>query len=208
MKRVSDRFGFTLMEVNLAIFIMAVAVLGMVALYPLGFRESQHARSDAVEAVVADGILNPLVATLSSCSSNMTWSAWTGILGNNGGACLPADGWLDYCADKTRLTPASRSSINSKTANVLQRLSVSGDFNSVGDALAVFNQCKNKDMCCALVVSYGDVPTFGGASGSGGYRLTDFSRIVICLRISKRAAQIFEQPAFYAEVHFQGDPNQ
>ena len=41
MKRLLDKFGFTLMEVNLAIFIMAVAILGMVALYPLGFRESQ-----------------------------------------------------------------------------------------------------------------------------------------------------------------------
>ena len=44
------RRGFTLMEVNLAIFIMAVAVLGMVALYPLGFRESEQSRDDVVAA--------------------------------------------------------------------------------------------------------------------------------------------------------------
>jgi Tfp pilus assembly protein PilV len=36
-----SRLGFTLMEVNLAVFIMAVGVLAMVSLYPLAFRESQ-----------------------------------------------------------------------------------------------------------------------------------------------------------------------
>ena len=35
------RQAFTLMEVNLAIFIMAAGVLGMVSLYSLGFRESR-----------------------------------------------------------------------------------------------------------------------------------------------------------------------
>lgn len=36
-----SRMGFTLMEVNLAIFIMAVGLLAMVAVYPLAYRESQ-----------------------------------------------------------------------------------------------------------------------------------------------------------------------
>ena len=212
MKRLFDRFGFTLMEVNLAIFIMAVAVLGMVALYPLGFRESQHARSDVVEAVIADGILNPLVATLSTCSSNMTWQAWKSIIpvsvqrrNDEPYACYPENGWYDYC-DQNNLTPKTRSSVNGKTEEVIRRIrSVSGDFNSVNDALSVFNQCNSKGISCALVLSYGELPTFVISGIKGGL---DYSRIVLCLRISQRAAQLFEQPVFYAEVHFQGDPNE
>ena len=204
-----DKCGFTLMEVNLAIFIMAVALLGMVALYPLGFRESQQSRSDVIEAVLADGILNPLVATLSTCSSNMTWSAWEQILGNGGsGACYPANGWLDYCGSANNLTPKSRSSINGTTQGVISRISsAGGDFSTVSDAQAILSQCDNKGIACALVVSYGDLPTFGNGGGSDGYYLPDRSRIVLCLRLAQRAAQLFEQPAFYAEVHFQGDPN-
>ena len=82
MRRCADRLGVTLMEVNLAVFIMAVAVLGMVALYPLGFRESQQSRDDVVEAVLAEGILNPIVATLSS--TNLPWSDWQSFLWSGG----------------------------------------------------------------------------------------------------------------------------
>ena len=87
------RAAFTLMEVNLAIFIMAVGVLAMTSLYPLGFRESQQSRDDVVEAVLAEGILNPIVATLSS--TNLTWSAWQGFLGalRTDGNLLPRNGW-------------------------------------------------------------------------------------------------------------------
>ena len=58
------RAAFTLMEVNLAIFIMAVGVLAMTSLYPLGFRESQQARDDVRAAVVADDVLGQLTAAL------------------------------------------------------------------------------------------------------------------------------------------------
>jgi hypothetical protein len=207
MKRLLDKFGFTLMEVNLAIFIMAVAILGMVALYPLGFRESQQARSDVVESVVADGILNPLVATLSTCSSNMTWQAWKSILG--GSTIYPDNGWLAYCGDTRNLTPKSRTAVNGTTGGVIGKIAAaSGQFNSVSDAQAIFSQCSGKGIACALVISYGELPTYGNGGGANGYYLPDYSRIVLCLRLSKRAAQLFEQPAFYAEVHFQGDPNE
>ena len=69
--------GFTLMEVNLAIFIMAVGSLAMVALYPLGFKETEQSREDVVGAAIADEILSPLVAVLSS--TNMTWQSWKSI---------------------------------------------------------------------------------------------------------------------------------
>ncbi|MBR4652659.1 MAG: prepilin-type N-terminal cleavage/methylation domain-containing protein [Kiritimatiellae bacterium] len=199
------RRGFTLMEVNLAIFIMAVAVLGMVALYPLGFRESQHSRDDIVEAAVADGILNPLAAALSTCGSNMTWQAWKQIVGSSGGALQPANGWSDYC-NGDAFTPRTKSQVNVQTRAVIQRIAdaYKGDGNPASDALAVLNNC---GLACALVLSQGELPTFGNAGGNNGFYLYDHSRIVLTLRLSRRAAQLFEQPAFYTEVHYQGDPN-
>ena len=58
--------AFTLIEVNLAIFIMAGGVLAMISLYSLGFRESRQSREDVASSAMADAILNPLVVALSS----------------------------------------------------------------------------------------------------------------------------------------------
>ena len=203
MRRCADRWGFTLMEVNLAVFIMAVAVLGMVALYPLGFRESQQSRDDVVEAVLAEGILNPIVATLSS--TNLTWSQWQSVLGA-GGSLYPNDGWMAYCGNEQSLTPKGRSEINGVTGQVLGKLP-SGSFSSVGDAQRMLSKCNSLGISCALVASYGETPTYGNGAGSYGFSLTDRTRIVLTLRLSRRSAQLFGQPAFYTEVHFQGNPN-
>jgi len=203
MRRCADRLGFTLMEVNLAVFIMAVAVLGMVALYPLGFRESQQSRDDVVEAVLAEGILNPIVATLSA--TNLTWSAWQSFLGS-GGSLYPSDGWMAYCGNEQSLTPKSRSEINGVTGQVLNKLP-SGSFSSAGDARQILSKCNSLGISCALVASYGEVPTYGNGAGANGFSLTDRTRIVLTLRLARRAGQLFGQPAFYTEVHFQGNPN-
>jgi hypothetical protein len=190
------------MEVNLAVFIMAVAVLGMVALYPLGFRESQQSRDDVVEAVLAEGILNPIVATLSA--TNLTWSAWEGFLGS--GALYPNNGWLAYCGNEQSLTPKGRAEINGVTGGVLGRLP-SGNFSTAGDARSILSKCDSLGIACALVASYGETPTYGNGSGANGFSITDRTRIVLTLRLARRAGQLFGQPAFYTEVHFQGNPN-
>ena len=203
MRRCADRLGFTLMEVNLAVFIMAVAVLGMVALYPLGFRESQQSRDDVVEAVLAEGILNPIVATLSA--TNLTWTQWQSVLGA-GGSLLPNNGWMAYCGNEQSLTPKSLSEINSITGQVLGQLP-SGSFSADGDARSILAKCTSLKIACALVASYGDTPTYGNGRGAYGPEVTDRTRITLTLRLARRAGQLFGQPAFYTEVHFQGNPN-
>ncbi len=205
MRHRADRLGFTLMEVNLAVFIMAVAVLGMVALYPLGFRESQQSRDDVVEAVLAEGILNPIVATLSA--TNVTWSQWQNVLGTGSSDLLyPKNGWMAYCGNEQSLTPKSRSEVNSVTGQVLGRLP-SGSFSAVGDARSILSKCDSLGIACALVASYGEAPTYGNGSGANGFSITDRTRIILTLRLARRAGQLFGQPAFYTEVHFQGNPN-
>lgn len=206
------------MEVNLAIFIMAVAVLGMVALYPLGFRENQHSRDDIVAAAVAEGVLNPLVAALSA--TNISWKAWMDMLGAVKSSreyvyVYPNDGWMSYC--DSSFNPKSKSSINSVTRGVITKLcgpysaarsrSGGGSMgNPANDAQGVLNDSK---MCCALMVTTGRTGTCRNSGNvmGGEYGEPDYSRLILCLRVTRQSQQLFEQPVFYAEVHYQGDPS-
>ena len=83
--------GFTLIEVNLAMFIMAVGTLGLVSLYSFGYRENQQSVEDVRGAAVAEVNMNELISALSS--TNVTWSQWCGI------GTRPSKGWGDYAGD-------------------------------------------------------------------------------------------------------------
>ena len=206
------RRGFTLMEVNLAIFVMAVAVLGMVALYPLGFRENQQARDDIAAAAVADGILNPIVAALSA--TNISWGAWMDMLGNETGHGIyiyPSAGWKNYCDGD--YNPNAKGTINSTSRGVIDKLCraysqdvKTGAGNPASDAKKALD---GSGMCCALVATTGRAGTYrsAGTRVGGEWCEPDYSRIQLTLRISRRPQQLFDSPVFYTEVHYQGDPS-
>ena len=87
------RKAFTLMEVNLAVMVMAFGVLGLISLYSLGYRESSQSREDVEAAALAERNMNALATMLSS--TNMSWTAWSSI------GTLPAggernSGWMAY----------------------------------------------------------------------------------------------------------------
>ena len=70
------RSGFSLIEVNMAVFVLAIGVLSMAVLYPLGLRESMQSQADLKQSMFADYILN--VAVSAASSTNVTWSEWSG----------------------------------------------------------------------------------------------------------------------------------
>ena len=74
MKAAKNRAGFSLMEVNMAVFVMAIGVLSLVVLYPLGLRDSTQSQADLKQAMFADYVLNQVVAAASQ--TNITWSQW------------------------------------------------------------------------------------------------------------------------------------
>ncbi len=74
MKHRDCRAGFSLMEVNMAVFVMAVGIMSLVGLFPLGLRESYQGRADLQQSMFADYALNQLVAALSQ--TNVYWSEW------------------------------------------------------------------------------------------------------------------------------------
>ena len=69
----------------MAIFIMAIGILSMMALFPLGLRESIQGKQDLQQSMFADYALNQIVAGLSQ--TNLTWTEWNalnGTVGNQG----------------------------------------------------------------------------------------------------------------------------
>ena len=195
------RAAFTLMEVNLAIFIMAVGVLAMTALYPLGFRESQQSRDDVRAAIVADEVLGKLTAALSS--RNIEWQDWRSAIenavskSNQGGA---GNGWLSYFTKHRQ-----------DTFVVQDRASVNGHARQVFNALtrvasgATKAPSWNPDSKYAhgLVVQWGKRIIAGGPGVSTAQ--DDYSRVSISFRLARRSGALMTAPIYYTEVHFQGD---
>lgn len=202
MMRTFLKRGFTLMEVNLAVFIMAVGVLGMVALYPLGYREGQQSQDDVAGAALADAILNPLAAALSS--TNVLWSEWRNLLGDSIGDAEPNGGWAGYCRDRTHYIPNSRNAIRSTAESTVRRV-VSGltlQENPQAQVIAAIGDIVNNyKVAPALVATYGIVKNQNGAE------VVDKSRIILSCRSVRRGSSLFSQPVYCTEIHFQGDPD-
>ena len=69
-----SRCGFTLIEVSLAILMVAVGLLALFGLFPLGLRESEMGIVDTHEAMFADHILSGLEANALAITN---WNDWT-----------------------------------------------------------------------------------------------------------------------------------
>ena len=194
MRKPFQRAGFTLMEVNLAIFIMAVGVLSMCSLYTLGYRENRQSVEDVASAAFADAYLAPLITGLSA--TNMTWTAWTQIGADVSGeaknrgiadAVWPSGGWSAYVQEYKN------------GDEVTYR--VSGNPRSTADG--VFGNVRGKvpSEYCA-----------GNPSIDSGYQyglvVTRRGAVVqLVFRIARRKETLMTQPIFVSEVHFQGDPS-
>jgi len=75
MKRPGNsNIAFSLIEVNLAVFLVAAGLLVLFSLYPLGLRESEMALTDTQEAMFADFVLG---AMKGNALSKTNWSQWT-----------------------------------------------------------------------------------------------------------------------------------
>ena len=53
------RKAFTLIEVNLAMLVMAGGILSIVGLYAFGFRENRQSREDVAATALADSVMSP-----------------------------------------------------------------------------------------------------------------------------------------------------
>ncbi len=188
------RAAFTLMEVNLAIFIMAVGVLAMTSLYPLGFRESEQARDDVRAAVAADEVLGKLTAGLSS--RNITWKEWHNAVKN--AVDQTPKGWFSYYT--------SRGGDDGKKVWVVRdRSTVNDTAKRVFNALA--QPCKPEpdfQFADSDKYAYGLVAQWGKRTVAGVPQ-NDYSRVSISFRLARRANALMAAPIYYTEIHFQGE---
>jgi hypothetical protein len=197
--------AFTLIEVNLAIFIMAGGVLAMISLYSLGFRESRQSREDVAASAMADAILNPLVVALSS--RGLKWLEWRKLgleksksaikAGDGLGATiqvLPADGWLTYF---------QKSGSGKNTTYYVPS-------DPAGKANGVYKKLLNADKTGYNLPSSVTLPqgmTYALVASRESENSPIITLAVRCVRKSLRNT-LMSQPVFSTEVHFQGDPNQ
>ena len=187
------RQAFTLMEVNLAVFIMAVGVLGMVSLYSLGFRESRQSVEDVASVGMADAFFAPLVVGLSA--TNMTWRQWCDAVPDvNRDDCnglAPANGWAGYV---TRIDDDGDGNYEAYRVN--------SGCNNTADGVAnrILKQVPNEYQ--------GAKPTVESSYRYGLVATRRGSTISLAFRASRRLETLLSQPVYYTEVHFQGRTDQ
>ena len=195
-RRRAYRRGFTLLEVNLALFIMTTGVLTLCALYSLGFRESRQSVEDVTGVAWAEAYLSPLVQGLSA--TNMPWSAWTQIGDppsksatknrNVADGVWPSAGWSAY------VQPLS-------TSGTDIRYRVVGSPRSLADS--AWNGVNGKTQA-PYKGAKPSVPT------DFEYALVVTRRgtiIQLAFRSARRRETLMTQPTYVTEVRFCGNPD-
>ena len=194
------RAAVTLMEVNLVIFIMAVGVLAMTSLYPLGFRESEQSRDDVRAAVTADEVLGQLTAALSS--RNITWRKWRDAVEGAVGESKNGNqaGWLAYFSKhgSESFIPVRTSEANGRASKVFRALA-----GACSGAAKAPTWSPDPKYAHGLVVQWGKRIVATG--NDRGKAVDDHSRVSISFRMSRRSGTLMAAPLYYTEVHFQGD---
>lgn len=178
------RKAFTLMEVNIAIFIMSVGVLSMVSLYSLGYREQTQGKDDVQAAAVAETYIAPLVAMLSN--PKLGWTEFDRIKSS------PSDGWAGYREQSSTFGGGIVAPRVSRSASSIAKTAFDTIRNACGKGDYNFNcPTADSDFPVALVVTR-----------------VDHSPVVsISFRSARRLGTLMNQPLYYTEVHFQGDPD-
>ena len=171
--------AFTLIEVNLAIMIMAVGVLGIISLYAFGFREERQSREDVASAAYADAEMGPLVTALTA--TNDKWSAFRRIPDSPGSL-----GWGHYLENRTtgKVVSNPESLAQSAYTRTISALSLGEGFPS---GMQVSKQ-KAGNLKAALVVMHDE----------------DSAVVRISFRAAAKENLLFAAPLYYTEARFQG----
>ena len=180
--------AFTLIEVNLAMLIMAVGILSIVGLYSFGYRESRASREDVEATALADHVISPLVMAITH--TNMKWSVFKDKF------YYPADaGWGAYFDSNGIISQDPDSKAQSAFSSLMSHLQVGSLEPKVDTAFPLPGKSDSdgaaRTMSCGLVIMHDE--------GS--------SIVRIGFRATKLPGTLLAMPMFYTEARFQGDPN-
>lgn len=172
--------AFTLMEVNLAMLIMAGGVLSVLGLYSLGYRESTQSCDDVASAAYAEAVISPLTMALSA--TNLTWTSFNKI-GNH----PSADGWGGYLEDDGTLKSDPEGTASDVFKAVIGE--IEDDFEGSADLpVKVLPKDAANGLKAGLVVLHE----------------RDSAIVRIGFRAAKKPAELLAMPLYYTEVRFQG----
>lgn len=177
--------AFTLIEVNLAMLIMAGGILSIVGLYAFAFRENRQSREDVIATAMADVVMSPIVCALSA--TNVTWSSFRNI-GN-----YPSDkGWGDYLDSDGVVTKDPQILAQSVFTSIMGALKSDGAGGYDGSKTFPTEALRQATgMSCGLVVQHD----------------RDSAVVHISFRATKLPGALLSMPLFYTEVRFQGLPD-
>ena len=176
--------AFTLIEVNLAMLIMAGGILSIVGLYSYGFRENRQSREDVAASAYADAVVSPLVMAITA--TNLKWSAFRGEF------FYPSEsGWGSYFQNGVVKSDPEGMAQNAFD-QTLSKMRSAG----LQDAPSFPSSAKpsSPKMSCGLVVMHPQ----------------DSAIVTIAFRAveSDRPGTLLSMPLFYTEARFQGRGDQ
>lgn len=168
--------AFTLIEVNMAMLIMAGGIFSIVGLYAFGFRENRQSNEDVQSAAYADAVISPLVMAITS--TNLSWSSFQSEWNypdNNG--------WSQYFDEKGLVKSDPDTLAKSVYQSVMSKLSRSG----VTPA-ELPEQMGSGKLHAGLVVMH--------EANSAVVRIS--------FRASQLPSKLLSAPLYYTEARFQG----
>lgn len=177
------RKAFTLIEVNLAMLVMATGILTVIGLFSFGYRENRQSREDVAATALADTVVSQVVAAIGD--PNLSWSKFSQI------KSYPSeDGWADYF-DDDGIVRRDPSVIGERAfAGIMGELSSAGLDKKVNTALPT-SAIKNSGLSFGLVITH--------EKGS--------PVVGVAFRATKQPGTLLAMPLYYCEARFQGDPN-
>ena len=175
--------AFTLIEVNLAMLIMAGGILSIVGLYSFGFRENRQSREDVAAAAYADAVMSPLVMAISA--TNLKWSVF-----RNESYYPNRDGWGAYFNNDGVVVNDPESQAKSVFSQTMGRMSSAAK--GPIETLSFPSSAKpvKPRMSCGIVVMHPK----DSAVVSIGFRAVE----------TDRPGTLLSMPLFFTEVRFQG----
>ena len=176
--------GFTLMEVNLAILIMAGGILAMVSLFSLGFRENRQSREDVGGAAIADTVLSPMI--MAASATNLRWSVFRREF------YYPShEGWREYFDSNGIVSSDPESRAENVFGSFMSQMSSAAEGSLDVKTAFPQSEVRGAGLSCGLVVMHDE----------------DSPVVRIAFRATKQPGMLLAMPIYYTEVHFQGDPD-
>lgn len=169
------RKAFTLLEVTLAMLVMAGGILAIVSLYSLGFREQNQSNEDVAASALADQVFGRLTMALSD--TNISWVAFNDIKNS------PSDGWEGYFDGNGNVISGTRSVAEAAFHEVMTHCGQSGVASGFPSMPA--------DGCvtaCGLVVTH----------------KKDEPVVHLSFRAARRESLLISSPLYYMAIRFQG----